>query len=403
VDAFAKNNETIPGKMVNGMRLMVPRIIINVDPMFNSLSKIMVDRLSQALSESGKLGFYTPIYSGQACPPNELEDIQTAKGLLAPCCDSQVRFHYVKSFNGDELSREYTEAIRFVQEVQCGLFIFVLGDDSLVLRNCPEHGVLVYECDFSMYDQSQGKKLQLLMLRMLTMTGVHSTLLDSWSKAIFSQTMTMSMENTKFTAYKRPMQMTGICTTSVCNSWLNIISTIYAHSSGYDLEEISERYSQLGLTAKLTRCGVDDGPVFLRGWFVPPNYCWRPLPSQCFKMGKTLDFTMPIKLIAYGAAKSVGNVEEDYPILGVMIRRMLAFGQQNVAVDSRQVTEANPYKIHSVCEDYQICSRDSVLALIERRYDLSTNDVLRIEEVIKRAPIPGAFSCREIYNLAKDY
>jgi hypothetical protein len=279
----------------------------------------------------------------------------------------------------------------------------VVGDDSIVLRKI--NGVtVVIEGDYSMYDQSQRKYLQKMMYTVLSYIG-SADLVEIWRYVMNSRKLKVQFKNIDRFQIKIPvMQLTGIATTSVLNSLANILVSVQVHlnfNDDEDLEDLNMSYSLFGLEIKSRSVLPEDGPTFLKGWFLMTGseFIWHPLPSQIVKMGKILTNPSEIakhipkdrrkrtgyKLAAYALSRSYGNIHPSYPILGPLLAKLEEYGKKS----STHTEKRFDYKMKVTMQNAGL--RTACLKAIETRWGITESEVCSFEAHISNLILPCVY------------
>jgi hypothetical protein len=139
--------------------------------------------------------------------------------------------------------------------------------------------------------------------------------------------------------------------------------------------------------------------TFLRGWWVPAirgGLTWLPLPSQVLKMGKlcrqptaiahTRDWRLAYRVCAYALGSSLGEVPEEYPILGPFLARLRHLGLHHIVLED-VIDEHKP-----VVDRARAIERPAALAMMCLRYGVSVTDIEDAERLIRGAEIPSWIS-----------
>jgi hypothetical protein len=375
---FSKNNETIPWKTVAGCShpVMVSRAVANVDPIANFALQVSARILSERFSNFG-------YYDGEL--------VVHQYGWIT------FSYYYVKSFSALELSTVFNQMLTS----QATIRVMILGDDSLAFRTIGGK-VVVYENDFSQYDMTQRDVQQQQVKKIMTAFGLPAGCIALWERLIYEEKFSLRVNNSKWKGKRNPQQLTGIATTSVCNSILNLVATVSCHmmSTG-QCDDLSQKYSKWGLSSKLNIVDPDLGPTFLRGWFVKEYnqnfYIWMPLPSQIVKLGKTIekptliahtkDWGEAYKRCAFILANSYAHLDPAYPILGIFIQRLLSESLEFNA--DQEVIEERKYKLR--LDIRRFVDRAHVMNCMYARYDVTEKEILEAEDVIRKSHFPGIF------------
>jgi hypothetical protein len=286
--------------------------------------------------------------------------------------------------------------------------IIVCGDDSLVSL----FGV-IYEGDFSMYDQSQFAASLIdgrAFYRRLGIEWDVITVLRQTSAGNFKSIGPGTRSRGGFSGNgQMVVQMaTGVGDTSPWNSvttvvaWLRVVVSLIENcqlgrTQSVETQKIFDGFRRLGLNIKVKKV-TPRTATFLKGWWVPllgGGSAWLPLPSAYIKLGKTLSDPQYIHLDkqergraspalayarhAYALASSLRHVPRDYPILGAFLTALDRLGEQG-----GRESVLDKHKI-MVDEISGIIDQNSVLEMIEERYGLNVTTVRELENGFEQA------------------
>jgi hypothetical protein len=200
-------------------------------------------------------------------------------------------FYYTSGSTSRTLTKFATRAARNPTD----WYVLIMGDDMLAFKNGD-----AFECDFSNYDRTQNKQLRALVYDILKANGFGSLVkfieqyyTANWKWGGSSRNQTPLHSHLK--KLLRTAQtfvdgkMTGEALTTLGNSLMNMILTIYALSEDpYNLADTSLRYAHCGVIAKYK---VHQDPLykgdFLKGSFMHHDgkYKWIRKPSFLCKLG----------------------------------------------------------------------------------------------------------------------
>jgi hypothetical protein len=172
--------------------------------------------------------------------------------------------------------------------------------------------------------------------------------------------------------------------------------------------------SELGFESKLKKLSFEEGPTFLKGWWVPSTsggifeYHWMPLPSQIIKLGKVgtdpsitfsqVDPAEAHRRMASAMALGYPIVDYDYPILGCFLKKMRGLTNAVVKPVRKQIYGVD------MCGPVKTVDRDLAIALICKRYGLTESDIDELESRITDAPFPCVMVDDRFNNLVRaDY
>jgi hypothetical protein len=290
--------------------------------------------------------------------------------------------------------------------------ILVAGDDSLA-GACDNNGrVMVYTADGAMFDQSQSEgplRLQNLILERLGVTEQTSTRLMQLDHAKLVA-RSRSGDNVKINRDRHPFLSTGSPKTTVGNSvsnafaWLGTLFDIgeAIFDPNVSVEYLSASFGWSGFEMKVRRYDTVYGPEFLKGMFLETTHgdpYWAPLPSRILKIGKclthfeaTVDVRHRPKATRYEEAALEFLAQQaialssfaEVPILRAFLVKYM--GQtRNLRLRAALDPEAK-WKVQPDLFPPPEMNYLRNVDIICERYDLSPQDVHRVEEMILSAP-----------------
>jgi len=380
VECHGKSDETVPWKQVGDKYAVVQRLIMDVPAETNHVLQGLAKSISRILAD-------------------HIDEPWTFTDQF------KARWYYVSSFNAQALCDELQSAIIQLQNDIIHVAFIVLGDDAVALRMI-DGELCAFESDFSMYDQTQGIELQRILYNLLVHLGVSEDYLEPWIQLIQSRTLKVKHipDEVKVKFERRVMQLTGISTTSVFNSLLNLYISTMCHKFCFaEPNTLEDVYGRFGLTIKLKQVQpLLHGIEFLKGFFVfdvvSASWKWGPSPVMIFKMGKVLnnpntifqtrDREYACKSTAWALSQSLGQVPACYPILGAFLKQLSDFGIVN---DKKDLNESSQYKILVGVDQFLAHARESFLQVFCYRFNLTESMIKSLEHTILKSKLPCVF------------
>jgi len=319
--------------------------------------------------------------------------------------------HFASGYVGRELNR-VGEQLAAMEDV-----IAVSGDDSVVCRansllRTSTMGFAPYgEGDFSSFDQSQRASCIRAHGKWMTRLSIPAHLVDL-VLAICGMKYKAKGKRLLVEGDAGPELATGIDWTTVINSMSDLCFwfEVFARPS----EAPVAIASSLGFELKFNQGWSVYSLTFLKGWWQQDacsSICWYPLPSQVLKLGKTLrplrlfsagkkNYTEGVATLAYAIAASMPGVPRDYPILGPFLSTLCRLGKETNRVVS--ASEDGWYKPQ--VSAVSVNRRMAIEAICER-YDLTEEDIVRVEGLIGRVRALPAFLSDPVFLAlsARDY
>lgn len=361
---FVKTNETLALKDCSGVYGLRPRAICNLPPEMLSLTLAAARDYSDALHE---------VFDGQW---------RNVAGV-------GLRIYYAAGAGPAKLA-EIGEALTGTENV-----LVVSGDDSLFYG--PKAPWMVdarapyLEADFSKMDRTEDAgPMECYAVPLMRACGLSQ---DAMSWLVASKKAPMDYikryPSCVLRLSGRPpvQQATGSADTTASNSATNI--GVYVHAFRRRLS-FSAAAAELGMRVTQASHGELGAATFLKGWWQPDSagvVAWYPLPSQLLKLGKMLNdpavvFKGPDSTRRAAAAVAAGlAVPADYPILGAFLaamRRGRDVSHHDAAAAA--VCFENPYRLVGGGN----ADREQVLRHVCTRYDLTREDVERVEGLFAR-------------------
>lgn len=217
---------------------------------------------------------------------------------MAPAPHEALRLFPV--FGSGLCDTELGEVIDHAVNTDNSITVLVSGDDSVVVVHFGGE-VFFFCCDFSSFDQSQCDLLKVgwVALRYLGVpSAVHMALHKISELPYVAQGHTggaILLDRTT-----RTLRDTGGADTTFGNSVVNAVCWFYVLLKGpgdrpflATGEEVTQRFLELGLKAKVSRSKKIEDVSFLKGFFYrgattgTNRFVWGPAPSRFIKMGKT--------------------------------------------------------------------------------------------------------------------
>jgi len=263
--------------------------------------------------------------------------------------------------------------------------IVAAGDDSLF-----KFGDHFYEMDMKMFDQSVGPWALNVLKNFHDLIGYPKECRE-YLHRISTEKIIYNYKDVRLTAKCFPQLPTGYPGTCDDNTLLNILMC-YLSIRRQDPEKAAK---ELGFSIKLKKSKNLMGLTFLKGWWLPDTkgiMHWIHLPSQAIKIGKALtdpDFIFKnepraYEKMAFAIASSLGDVPENYPILGpflaIMKRSEKTFKYEEPHVNhSRPSENFNWFKtsIKSFELDHHVASE-----IICQRYGLDLYDIIHVTQML---------------------
>lgn len=201
---------------------------------------------------------------------------------------------FASSFDDYTLTTVYNHAMESVLANPSMVFIFVAGDDSLVIASNTS-GLVMYEGDFSQYDAAQMEGPLELEYKMLELLGVPPPVLTQLQASNAAPWEVLFRTTQRRLLIQRPASRnTGGVDTTLGNSLLNALMWAECLKRPRTEESIIPFFASLGFELKLKTMGPGGYPTFLKGMWYPvaeveyPWGVWAPLPSRILKLGKAL-------------------------------------------------------------------------------------------------------------------
>jgi len=361
-----KWNETITSlKDVNGILTMKPRAIQNLPPLMHA-----------------KMGGDARSFADEL---HRLFDGQTTV-----VCGVPVRIFFASGYAQARLS----EIGRAAQEGHC---VFAMsGDDSFVAWG----GLKIEfggEADQSMFDHTQDEgPTRKFMWQILLRLGIS---LDFCKLAFDACSSGYTIRKGRlFCKGGAGVQLpTGITTTTSFNSMSTLAMFVWFLMNRDRLKGLVDAGLELGFTVKYAARDDIFTSTFLKGWWQQgeQGVDWIPLPSACLKIGKMLNdpisvtrvtrrgkksYLSPVEAIqqcSSALAKSYGELDRSYPILGEFLFTMIRLGKQPRKVLGSLQESWKP-SMTAVKVD-----RQTALASIESRYGITVEEVESVERLLR--------------------
>ena len=382
---FRKSDETIPYKevavdsvMVFGeQRFFIPRIITS----YPTEDQVVLLPFARAVSDMLHMlgSFEEPV----------LLPLHTAKGVIS------LEIYYGGGLNSGALGRL---GDRFLNSAN--IVLAVAGDDSLVSfgAHAGPLGVARYlENDFSMFDQSEDMGPLVECLREWgPAAGLSEQVIDILIR-MCSSGYTIKWKNVHIKGEAGVQMGTGIAFTSVWNSINNIAAYLHffrrlAAHDGDRFELVKTAMKEMGLKAKPVMTEEFLDVTFLKGWWLTDDEMkthWFSLPSLIVKLGKAFNDPERVtkrkgreayRMYARAVVLSLGTFPVNYPILGCFVQRVLSLfapdWQPNFPLVESWVRPVFD------CAELSEIQYGQLIGKIERRYDLTDQDIDRVENLI---------------------
>jgi hypothetical protein len=288
--------------------------------------------------------------------------------------------------------------------------VLVSCDDTVGSRGKSTHPTFTtmldfFEADYSAYDQSQLFWMWSTILVWLNQI-LPPRLFQIMKCSILAQTSMPFRAKIGVLSIKglSHVQMpTGASFTSIFGSLNNFMLWVIAIHLELPIEKACKL---VGVTIKLADSDNLGDVTFLRGFWgrhmMSNRLLWTNMPSLSLKIGKILvdpsilarkSMTKPDPVLAahtvwWAMMKSV-KVPEDYPILGAMKTLSEKLPRAQLTEDTARHIVNNPYIVENA--KYKMMSnaevsRQSVLDFMLTRYDITEQEVIHVEQVIKSVP-----------------
>jgi hypothetical protein len=354
---FAKYNETLGLKVGRVGNVGVkPRVIANPPIMFQLLTQPTVKKAQKRhfqvrLNDSG-LDF----------------DFNSASGWTSEQLDEWME----KALTGGS-----------------GVWVVAMGDDSVVVDN--QLG-LVFEIDYSQFDQSQQGIYIELDLRMLQAMGVGKRvlrLLRALARARMRKRYTKTNLCITFKAFDM-VRKSGSPDTSFSNTTKNWVIIMAGYSLWRKKEysgHLFDNFKALGVkaTGQVFPMTLISHVSFLRGLWWPGedgSLHWSYVPAMALKVTKVsrVCTIKEYRQLAFGIAHSFGQVPEDLPVLGVVLKKLKELGQE--PPDEELLDEVMPWRKHRPHVKPFSLDREAALQITCRRYETSVREIEELEQQI---------------------
>jgi hypothetical protein len=369
-----KWDETLPLKILSEGATVKPRAITNLDPVYHAACLPYARAIAEYLHTmfDGDFVFHV----GDDRIP--------------------VRFHFCSGYTPINLQR-------ILYDIDSGdVVVCVAGDDSFVswgrYWSTLGGGYHFAECDQSAFDHSQDKgPMEFNMNQWMRKIGVPSHIIHLFNLQTSSPYKIKTRNGQLVIKGEAGVQMpTGASITTTVNShntlcmyWFAIWKRIHLNDAAFYLG-FTIKYHPKSL---LTEC------TFLKGWWLPSLTChkWLPLPSAVVKLGKVLrdpssitgqkDPQKAIQVVAYAIARSYGQVDESYPILGPFLMMLLRLSKttEDERLQLEKKMQMNPienweFKVHPIVRQMD---RPGCIQAICHRYHCEQEDIERVEQLFK--------------------
>lgn len=319
-------------------------------------------------------------------------------GFQAPVCRGMSRVVpvFASSFTDLDLTRVYHHAIENVLADPACVYIFVAGDDSLVVA-ATASGLTMYEGDFSQYDAAQMEGPLEVEYQMLSTLGVPEDVLRLLRQSNHAPWEVVFRNHpARLLIHRPPSRNTGGVDTTLGNSLLNAVMWAECFSRPRRQEDIVPFFAGLGFELKLKTMGPSGYPTFLKGMWYPvsdpafPWGVWAPLPSRLLKLGKALKRPSDI----YGRDPETSsraflrdNALGLGPFLPVpLLREFVAKWSPGPDIQARVQEENTAHKVapSGVFREYRALAPEAVLSL---RYGVPAEWFDEVAEMIHVQPM----------------
>jgi hypothetical protein len=221
-------------------------------------------------------------------------------------------------------------------------------------------------------------------------------------------------------------RLSGSPNTSLSNTINNMIGIIVASFYGYT----PEAFAKVGFVAVLQIHKRIDDATFLKGrWWrgTDGRRYWGTLPGKLLKLGKVmckLKTSKDVQMMAYSIAMNLGEISDDFPILGAFRRALLRNGVEHTMCSEEELSkltvkeilfskrarllEEAKYKFgyaeHRIQNKIFPVDRCAALELMEKRYGLTSDDVSDLETLFDNVmSLPWFVGDPRLSRLRKDY
>jgi len=309
--------------------------------------------------------------------------------------------------------------------------VAVSGDDT-VGTYVDAHGIRQrFECDYSMFDLSQGGPQLEGMISFLELgteggAGRHlKEMLCSPMKVRLNQ-KTPRHGNSVLLYFLDRTFGTGINITTAGNcvsnatQWIQVAHHYHEIRAGTaDFESVVHLVSQV--TGNTLKFKITDTPTFLRGWWVPVapgtegmSHVWIAKPTAIVKIGKISGDpirvvqppeaekrafnAIPIEgrrrialtICAAATAKQWANIDPNYPVLGAWAQAVARIGRGCQGTMKR--SNDAPYKQTRTPNIRVPIDRQAAVGMMCEEYDWSESDILELEAILNTISVPTCFS-----------
>jgi hypothetical protein len=308
-----------------------------------------------------------------------------------------VRIWFGSGLTGAQLS-EIGQAIAHGDNV-----IAVAGDD-IIMR----HGSMIIEGDLSACDQSHTFPCIVACSHTDERMGVPEEVTTQFINSC-CEPYVAAFQRVVINGDPGPQLPTGSSWTTVRNTkavmglCLVVAARIMPTSRERDIQSMAD---DMGFKLKVQIHEHVEYSTFLKGTFLPDKkgrISWFYLPSMVLKIGKLQ--TDPASLggtakASRAMAQGMVGVPRDYPILGAAVAALYRNGQHTSSI--LNAAEDGWYKPTITSEGVD---RATALEIICRRYDISVQDINRVENIYDSVRAVPAFVIDPVFNklAARDY
>jgi hypothetical protein len=393
---FVKHDEMLMQQQ-DGKFILKPRVIANVDPKYQARLGPYVYKVKEIFS-----GAYN-IYN------QSMNMVSFKTGGISPT-------HYHIATGGGMSDEDLSEWMGrvldrvYVPPGEMGFAILACGDDSLVAY-CPLVGDIVfYEGDASMFDQTISEGPLVWEKRVLWQMGLTQRMVDSLYDMHLVPYHARPHKNDRDQPIYvlgrrfRPMRDTGSAQTYLGNTivmlsaWYFVLRSIQydmqrwaSFNEGNAVDLVKDQFLELGFSMKMMSTTDPMRVTFLKGmWYdVGERLCWGPLPSRILKVGKTLHDPRDmygIKDMKLAGTSYLGDVASSYSVF-LQVPILRAFVQRfNIKVLKHHDEASIPeYSTQASGNLSDLVLTERALASLQIRYDISLEELIRVENLIMRA------------------
>jgi hypothetical protein len=374
---IAKTDEVLLKCGEEGVGLK-PRPVVNVDPLVQARTGPELYKAAERLHEEWSWSW-----------------VERKGVILAPDSGDWVEVRMTFGSNATDvlLSDWMREALEW--HPLNGVWILMAGDDSLVFIYQSGRLAVIWEGDFSMYDQSQSWGPLFAEMAVLKALGVSEEARDLLLRSSLAKIVAKGKRGDKVAIrhLHRPMRVTGGADTTVGNTITGVVGWVivcggldWKKPAGDQTDWVVERFAWLGFALKLRAIHDPTEASFLKGLWVEiqDRLVWAPAPSRILKLGKALSdpcVLYPRRSRREAGAQFLNDVAASYrnfaqvPGVGGFVRRYYQRAPE------RDLLVSEPWKVASGFPRSPGVPEE--LSGMAKRYGLAEEDLWSLDTLVE--------------------